>query len=172
VKLYELRRRQFLPLDIETVFQFFAEPRNLNWITPPWLHFRIVGPPGDKLAAGSLLEYRLRLHGVPLRWQTRIAAWDPPRRFVDVQISGPYRLWEHAHSFASADGGTVVSDDVVYSVPGGSIANRLVVAPDLDRIFDYRRARLEAWAAEQLNGCASGGGPTGASGGQPHGVTP
>jgi ligand-binding SRPBCC domain-containing protein len=127
----------------DEVFPFFADARNLEAVTPPWLGFRVVTPGPISMAAGALIEYRLRLHGVPLRWRTTIAVWDPPRRFVDVQLSGPYRMWHHTHYFSRApDGGTVMRDTVRYALPFGplgALAHRLLVQRDLDRIFDFRR---------------------------------
>ena len=102
------------------------------------------------LHAGTLLDYRLRLHGVPLRWQSAITIWEPPHRFVDVQRHGPYRLWEHTHTFEPLGSGTVARDDVRYAVPGDDLVNRLLVRPDLERIFDYRARQLNAWSLLQL----------------------
>lgn len=100
------------------------------------------------MGAGSLLDYRLRLHGFPIRWQTRIEIWEPPHRFVDVQARGPYKLWEHTHLFEpDGEGGTVIHDRVRYSIPYGplgALAERLFVRRDLKRIFDYRAAAVEA----------------------------
>lgn len=91
-----------------------------------------------------LLDYRLRIRGLPVRWQSQITEWNPPERFVDRQTRGPYRLWIHEHTFVEADAGTMVGDDVRYSVPGGALVNRFLVAPDLERIFDYRRRVLRS----------------------------
>jgi ligand-binding SRPBCC domain-containing protein len=100
-----------------------------------------------EMGAGTVIDYRLRLHGIPLRWRSEITVWEPPRRFVDVQRRGPYRLWEHEHLFLPKDGGTLVQDRVRYAVPGGSLlaplVDRLLVRPDLERIFAYRRQRLK-----------------------------
>jgi ligand-binding SRPBCC domain-containing protein len=117
---------------IEEAFAFFGDPRNLERITPPWLHFRILEAP-DELGAGSLLHYRLRLFGVPVGWRTRIEAWEPPRRFVDVQLRGPYRLWEHMHELEAVAGGTLIRDRVRYRAPLHAPVGRVLRA-----IFDYR----------------------------------
>ncbi|MDQ3890407.1 MAG: SRPBCC family protein [Actinomycetota bacterium] len=141
------------PLD--EVFAFFAEPRNLEAITPPWLDFRILDAP-EQLERGSLLRYRLRLFGLPVRWDSEIAHWKPPRAFTDVQLAGPYRLWEHTHRFAPASHGTEIYDHVRYRLPGGplaALAERALVRPRLEEIFDYRRARL----LELLEGIGRGG---------------
>jgi ligand-binding SRPBCC domain-containing protein len=95
---------------------------------------------------GTLLDYKLRLHGVPVRWQTRIETWEPPARFVDIQLKGPYSLWEHTHLFEKGgDDATVIHDRVRYAIPLGplgAIAHRLFVRRDLERIFDYRRSAI------------------------------
>jgi ligand-binding SRPBCC domain-containing protein len=144
VSVHVLRREQrFGPaLPPDEVFPFFADAHNLEAITPPWLGFRVVTPRPIDMRAGALIEYRLRLHGVPLRWRTRIAVWDPPRRFVDVQIAGPYRLWHHTHDFEpDGSGGTIMRDTVRYGLPLGplgALAHRLLVRRDLDAIFGFR----------------------------------
>ena len=146
-----LRREQRLPGPPERVFPFFADAANLEAITPPWLSFRVVTPRPVEMRAGTLIEYRLRLHGLPIRWLTRIEVWEPPHRFVDAQLSGPYKLWHHAHEFApDGDGGTIMRDTVHYALPYGplgEIARRLFVARDLASIFDHRAAQVRAAAA-------------------------
>ena len=148
MSVHVLRREQRLPGTPEGVFPFFADARNLEAITPPWLGFRVVTPGPIEMAPGALIEYRLRLHGVPVRWRTTIAVWDPPRRFVDVQISGPYRLWHHTHDF-EPDGhrGTIMRDTVRYALPLGplgTIAHGLIVRLDLAAIFDFRQGAVLA----------------------------
>ena len=140
-----LRREQVLPGSPDEVFRFFADASNLEAITPPWLRFRIVTPPPLRLGPGTLIEYRLRLHGIPIRWLTRIEAWEPGRRFVDAQVRGPYRLWHHTHTFEPHEHGTLMRDTVRYSLPLGPLgrlAHRAVVRRDLERIFDFRAAVL------------------------------
>jgi ligand-binding SRPBCC domain-containing protein len=143
-RLHRLRASQTLPAPPAAVFPFFADAANLEAITPPFLRFRILTSLPVAMRAGTLLDYRLHLHGVPIAWHTRISVWDPPARFVDEQLRGPYAVWRHQHRFvATADGGgTTVTDEVLYAHPGGAIANRLLVAPDLERIFRYRQERL------------------------------
>jgi ligand-binding SRPBCC domain-containing protein len=134
-----LERRQVVGAPLETAWHFYADPSNLEAITPPWLHFRILSAP-ESLERGSHLRYQLRLFGVPIRWLTVIARWHPPRSFVDVQLRGPYLLWEHTHRLAAVPGGTEIFDHVRYRVPvGGPLAG--LVARLLDEIFDYRAAR-------------------------------
>jgi len=124
---------------------FFADPTNLGAITPGWLNFRIDSAPAV-LQAGSFLRYRLRLFGIPVRWLTVIAEWQPPHRFVDVQLVGPYQLWEHTHRLVAVNGGTEIYDHVRYRVPGGALAPVVerFVRTWLDRIFDYRGACVAA----------------------------
>lgn len=142
MRTYRLQATTSLAQPIERVFPFFAEAKNLQNLTPPWLDFRIVKSP-DALGPAATIDYRLRIRGIPLRWRSEITVWDPPRRFVDEQRRGPYRLWIHEHDFEPIDGGTRCHDRVTYAVSGGALVNRLVVEPDLRRLFDYRRRRLE-----------------------------
>jgi ligand-binding SRPBCC domain-containing protein len=137
-------RTQVVPLPPGDAFAFFAEPRNLEAITPPWLRFRILEAP-DELRRGALLRYRLRLYGVPVGWRTEISDWRPPRTFTDTQLAGPYRLWVHVHRFAPAPGGTEIFDSVRYRVPGGRLVDRLFVARSLDEIFTFRAERLASF---------------------------
>lgn len=149
MKVHLLERRQRLALPAARAFAFYADALNLEAITPPWLAFRIATPRPIAMGPGTLIDYRLRLHGVPIRWRTRIEAWEPPRRFVDVQLHGPYALWEHTHTFEPAgDDAVVIADRVRYALPFGvlgRLAHALFVRRDLERIFDYRhRAVAEA----------------------------
>ena len=144
MKTFTTSSEQWLPRPLEDIFPFFADARNLEELTPPWLSFTVLTPEPIPMAVGTTIDYRLSWRGIPLRWTSEIAAWDPPHRFVDRQIRGPYRLWHHEHRFEERDGGTVVIDEVEYAVWGGAIANRLAVARDVARIFAYRRERLEA----------------------------
>ena len=142
-----LTREQVLPGEPEEVFSFFADAFNLEAITPPWLRFRVVTPGPLEMGPGTLIEYRLRLHRVPIRWLTRIEAWEEGRRFVDVQVRGPYRLWHHSHTFQGHADGTLVRDEVRYALPLGPLgrlAHAAFVRRDLERIFDFRRAALTA----------------------------
>ena len=131
-----------LPLPIEQVFQFFADAQNLERITPPFLKFRIVSPLPIEMRRGVRIRYQLRLHGIPIGWESDITAWEPPHRFVDEQSSGPYRMWHHEHRFTQTAAGTEVSDRIDYAVLGGSLINSLFVEPDVRKIFAYRTQRL------------------------------
>lgn len=140
---WELRTRIRLAQPRPEVFAFFADAANLEAITPPWLRFRILTPQPIEMRPGAPIEYRLRLHGLPIRWKTEITAWAPPDRFVDEQRSGPYRLWVHEHTFEDAPGGgTFVLDRVRYRVPFGRLANWLLVARDVRTIFTWRSEAL------------------------------
>jgi ligand-binding SRPBCC domain-containing protein len=133
-----------LPRSRREVFAFFADATNLEEITPPWLRFRVLTPPPIEMAPGTLIDYRLRVRWVPLRWRTEITVWEPPQRFVDTQVRGPYRKWVHLHTFDEVPGGTLCRDRVEYEVSGGEIVRRLFVRRDVERIFTYRRERLRA----------------------------
>lgn len=141
--IHLLERSQRVELPVDRAFSFYGDSRNLEPLTPPWLHFEVTTPKPIVLQAGVLLDYRLKLHGVPVRWQTRIETWEPPLRFVDTQAKGPYSLWEHTHLFEpDGNGATVIHDRVRYEIPFGplgALAHRLFVRRDLERIFDYRR---------------------------------
>jgi ligand-binding SRPBCC domain-containing protein len=149
--LQTLEREQIVPGDPDAVFGFFADALNLEAITPPWLSFRVVTPGPVRMGPGTLIEYRLRLHGIPIRWLTRIEVWEPGRRFVDVQVRGPYRAWEHTHAFEPHEQGTLVRDTVRYALPLGPLgrlAHAAFVRRDLERIFEFRReevARRLGW---------------------------
>ena len=144
--LHTIEREQVVPQDADQAFAFFADAFNLEAITPPWLRFRILTPRPIAMREGALIDYRLSLHRVPCRWHTRIDAWEPGRRFVDRQISGPFGVWEHTHTFEAVRGGTLIRDHVVYRMPLGplgEIGRRVLIGRDLERIFDYRCAAIE-----------------------------
>jgi ligand-binding SRPBCC domain-containing protein len=140
---YLLETTQWFPRPRPVVFDFFADASNLETITPPFLHFQIVTPRPIAMAAGALIDYRLSLHGVPIKWRTEIASWEPSHRFVDQQLKGPYHFWIHEHTFTDQHGGTLVKDAVTYSVPGGAVVHALIVKRDLTTIFAYRRKIME-----------------------------
>lgn len=129
----------WVPTPVGDVFSLFSDAFQLESITPPWLHFHVVTPRPIVIGQGTLIDYRLRLHGIPVRWQSEITAWEPQRRFVDEQRRGPYRFWRHEHTFEAVNGGTLCRDRVEYGVPGGSLVHRLFVAGELREIFQYRR---------------------------------
>ncbi|MFK7818867.1 MAG: SRPBCC family protein [Planctomycetaceae bacterium] len=138
-----LRTRQVVPAELPDVFNFFGDASQLQRLTPPWLHFRITTPMPIEIGEGTLIDYRLRLRFIPIKWRTLISEWVPNQRFVDEQLKGPYRLWHHTHEFQPVEDGTLVTDTVRYRVPGGSLVEKLFVRNDLRRIFEYRYAALE-----------------------------
>lgn len=142
-KTHLLERSQRVEVPVDQAFAFYGNSDNLEPLTPPWLHFEVTTPRPLTLQPGALLDYKLKLHGVPVRWTTLIETWEPPLRFVDSQAKGPYSLWEHTHEFEPDGGGaTIIHDRVRYAIPLGplgTIAHWLFVRRDLERIFDYRR---------------------------------
>lgn len=141
MRIHRLEREQLLPHPVDEVFPFFADARNLERLTPPLLRFEVLTPGTIEMREGSLIEYRLRLHGVRVQWLTRIEEWEPGVRFVDMQLAGPYRLWHHTHTFEASGSGTLMRDEVRYVLPTwplGEVALPLV-RRDLARIFDFRR---------------------------------
>ena len=147
MKVHVLEREQLLPHPVDRVFPFFAEARNLERITPPLLGFEVVADEEPiEMRAGALIQYRLKLHGLPVDWLTRIDEWEPGVRFVDQQLVGPYRLWHHTHTFEARGDSTLMRDTVRYALPLwplGELAMPLV-RRDLAQIFDFRRDSVGA----------------------------
>jgi ligand-binding SRPBCC domain-containing protein len=138
---HRLERSQVVGGTLEEVFDFFRDPRNLESITPPWLGFRILGSTDDIVRVGTRIRYRLRLHGIPMRWESRIAEYTENVSFADEQLSGPYRRWYHRHVFRAVEGGVAIDDIVDYELPLGPLgrlAHALVVRRQLATIFDHR----------------------------------
>jgi len=146
--IHTLRRAQPLDADADRVFASFTDPTTPEAITPPLLPFAVVTPAPIAMGVGTFIQYRLRLHGLPMRWDTLIQVWEPPRRFVDVQVRGPYRLWHHTHELTPLDDGrTVMRDTVRYDLGFGALgalAHRAIVRRDLEAIFAYRAERVPA----------------------------
>ncbi|MFN0153248.1 MAG: SRPBCC family protein [Gaiella sp.] len=158
-----IERFQPVPLSVEEAFAFFADAYNLEALTPPWLRFRILTPRPIQMEKGATIEYLLTMHRLPVRWRTEIIEWRPGRRFVDKQIDGPFRLWEHTHAFEERRDGTMIRDTVLYRMPYGplgAIAHRILIARDLERIFDYRRDAVDRLLGGQRSTLA----PTGSDG--------
>lgn len=140
-----LRASVWVPAPPAAVWPFFSDAHNLPLLTPPWLAFRILTPPPIAMHVDARIDYRLHVHGVPVRWRTRIARWEPPVCFADEQERGPYRHWLHLHTFDAVDGGTAIGDHVEFVVRGGPfgpLLSRWLVEPDLQRIFHYRMQRI------------------------------
>jgi hypothetical protein len=146
---------QWVGAPLPETFEFFADAANLEAITPPFLRFAIVTPLPIAMREGALIEYRLRLHGLPVRWLTRIEEWTPGRGFVDRQLRGPYALWVHRHTFDACDGGTRVRDRVDYALPLDPLsrpAHGLYVRPTIERIFAHRREVIARVLGGELAG--------------------
>jgi ligand-binding SRPBCC domain-containing protein len=137
-----LRAECIVPRSIDEVFAFFADAMNLERITPPSVRFRVVTPLPITMRKGVLIDYKLRVRGLPMRWQSEITAWEPQRRFIDEQRRGPYKFWRHEHCFEECEGGTRMTDEVRYGVPGGRLVNWLLVDRDIRAIFAYRKQAL------------------------------
>lgn len=148
-RIWTLRATQTLPQPVEKVFPFFADAHNLEKLTPDFLRFNVLTPRPIDMRSGCEIKYKLKVRGVPIRWKTTILDWDPPRKFVDNQDSGPYALWHHTHAFEPVDDGaaTLCTDTVRYKPKGwvlAGIINRFFVQRDVENIFRYRFRQLEA----------------------------
>lgn len=147
----EIARSALTPRARDDVFPFFADAANLARLTPEWLKFRILTTPPIEMREGAVIDYRISLFGIPMYWRTLITVWEPPNRFVDEQLRGPYRYWRHEHTFDEVEGGTVLGDRVEYAVPFGALTDRLFVSGNLRRIFDHRaRVMKELHGAEPV----------------------
>ena len=145
-KNYVFESQLWLPVIFKELFEFFSKAENLQRITPSWLNFEILTPLPIKITQGSLIDYRLKLFGIPIRWRTEISVWQPPHCFVDRQIKGPYQTWIHTHRFESLEsGGTMMTDRVEYMPEGWGLApllNGLFVKRNVKKIFDYRKEEI------------------------------
>jgi len=151
--IHRLAREQVVAAPPGDVFEFFSRARNLQTLTPAWLRFEVLTPEPIEMRQGTRIEYRLRLHGLPLRWVSRIEEWHPARGFVDRQVRGPYSLWHHRHEFEPCDGGTLVRDVVHYSLPFGplgALAHAAFVGRDLDAVFEFRRQQVDRLGSGEL----------------------
>lgn len=143
---WRVRAEQVLPRPLDEVFPFFADAHNLQRITPAFLRFHVVTPAPIEMRPGALIDYKLRVRAIPIRWRTEILDWDPPHRFVDTQLKGPYALWHHTHTFEPVEGGTRCVDLVRYRPPGGPLAglvNAIAVQRDVESIFRHRMRVLD-----------------------------
>jgi hypothetical protein len=136
---------QFVDRPRDEVFPFFSRAENLETLTPSWLGFHIVHQSTPEIEAGTLIDYKLRIRGVPVRWRTLIQEWKPPQEFVDEQLRGPYRRWHHIHRFDSVPGGTLLTDKIIYRVPGSLLGHTLFggwIGRDVAAIFNFRQRKI------------------------------
>ena len=146
-KTYTLFFEQQVARPRPEVFDFFSQAENLEVLTPPWLNFKILDVKPQPVQQGTLINYSLRVHGVPLRWTSEIIEWEPPHRFVDLQLRGPYKLWRHEHRFEERDGGTLISDTINLALPLGllgQLAYKIKVKSDIEEIFTFRKEKIRA----------------------------
>ena len=144
-KTYTLSFEQQVSRPLPEVFDFFSRAENLEVLTPPWLNFKILEVKPQTIRQGTLINYSLRVHGIPLRWTSEIVEWEPPHRFVDLQLRGPYKLWRHEHRFEARDGGTLISDTISLALPLGflgQLAYRIKVQSDVEEIFVFRKNKI------------------------------
>ncbi len=146
MKLHLFESEQWINRSLEHVFPFFEKPENLARITPPSLGFKILTPGPIEMRQGALIDYTVKVMGIQTRWTTLITDYDPPRRFVDVQLRGPYSFWHHTHFFDEIDGATRMKDEVRYGMPFGplgEVVRMLHVERQIQNIFDYRLKVIE-----------------------------
>jgi ligand-binding SRPBCC domain-containing protein len=146
-KLRTITRETEVNKPIEEVFSFFGKAENLNIITPPELNFKILSPLPMEMKKGTLIEYKIKLSGFPFKWKTEITEWNPPYKFIDTQIRGPYRVWIHEHYFTTRDNSTIIKDIVSYLPPGWlfePVIHKLIVKKKLEHIFDYRQSKIKS----------------------------
>lgn len=151
MRILHFAARLWLPRPRIEVFDFFSNASNLEEITPPWVQSQVVAPTPIRIQQGTEIDYRLKIRGLPVRWRSRITVWDPPRRFVDEQVRGPYRNWMHEHRFSEGSGGTLCEDSVTYAPPGGALINKLFVERDVRQIFGCRSDRLQVLFRRELD---------------------
>lgn len=146
MKTFDLRKQQFVPRQLREVFPFFERPENLALITPSWLGLRMLTPSPIQMQEGTVIEYSIKVMGIRARWKSRISVYDPPCAFADEQLEGPYTFWHHTHRFIEVDGGTLLADEIRYSMPFGilgQIVHSLIVRKQLQRIFNCRARAIE-----------------------------
>ncbi len=141
--MFTLETTTRISAPIDEVWPFFSNARNLERLTPAFLEFEVLTPDPIEMEVGTRIDYKLRIRGLPIRWQSEITAWEPQHRFVDEQRRGPYKAWIHEHTFEAEGDATIARDFVQYDHVGGRLANRLMVGPDVRRIFAYREKVLQ-----------------------------
>ena len=152
--MYNIKFSQFIPQPIDKVFAFFARPENLECITPKNLKFSIKTLSPIRMETGQIIDYNIKIKGFPLRWRSLISSYDPPYRFIDEQIRGPYSKWHHTHTFTKENGGTKIDDQIEYSLPFGllgRITHSIWIKKDLEKIFEYRSKTIEKVFRKDIN---------------------
>ena len=140
-KIYSFSKEQFVPSDIDTVFEFFSRPENLEKITPSSMGFNIITPKPIEMKEGAIIDYTVKILGVPVRWRTIITSYKKNEFFVDEQLKGPYSYWHHKHTFEEIEGGVLIIDEITYALPIQAfrlIFHPLIIKPQLKQIFDFR----------------------------------
>ncbi len=143
---FRFKTKQQIDKPIQDIFPFFSKVENLEILTPDWLNFKILTPLPIEIKTGTIIKYRIRLYGIPLYWKTKITLWDPPHRFIDEQIKGPYSVWIHEHRFEAKDGKTTMIDTVDYDIPGWifkTVVHRIFVEKQVDSIFKFRQKKIK-----------------------------
>lgn len=135
-------QRTFIPRPLDEVFDFFSRAENLEALTPPTVQFEILTPLPIEMRANARIDYRIKIHGIPVKWKTEIIVWEPGVQFVDVQLKGPYRLWHHRHTFAEVQGGVDMLDTVHYRSPLHALLVPLFIGKDIEKIFAHRTTAL------------------------------
>ncbi len=146
MKIHTLQKEQIISQPLSTVFSFFDQPENLSLLTPKSMRFIILTPSPIQMKTGAEIDYRIWLMGIPLKWKTLITLYEPPFRFVDEQVKGPYQYWHHLHTFKDLGGRTLMQDEVRYALPYGPLgemAHCLWVKRQLNTIFDFRYKKIE-----------------------------
>ncbi|MEO8665914.1 MAG: SRPBCC family protein [Ignavibacteria bacterium] len=154
MKNHIAQRKTLINKNITKVFDFFSKAENLDLLTPPHLGFKIISKLPLEMKVGTLIDYRLKLNGIPFRWQSIISRWDPPYLFEDKQLTGPYKVWIHEHKFEDKDGSTLMTDTIEYLSPGGIfefIPHALFVKKKLSEILDYREKTLNEIFSKEVN---------------------
>lgn len=154
MKIYKIKTEQFIKRSLAEVFDFFSRPENLSEITPPEINFRILTPLPLEMKQGTVIDYTIKLFKIPVHWRTLITTYEPPHRFVDEQIKGPYTLWHHTHIFKEVSGGVEIHDSVSYSIPFGFLGRLLHavwIKRDLEQIFEHRKNVIDHIFAKNID---------------------
>jgi ligand-binding SRPBCC domain-containing protein len=145
---FNFTAEQRIKRPIDEVFSFFSKAENLELITPPWLNFQILTPLPIEMKTGTLIDYKIGLYGIPLKWKTEITRWQPPFGFIDTQLKGPYSVWIHQHLFKEHNGVTIMTDSVDYDIPGWFLKpwlNKFFISQQVEAIFAYRKKVINTY---------------------------